>query len=909
MNLTPSPRYRSLLRACLVAMSGPLVLPLVQVVHAADGKWNSTVTGGLWGTTTNWSGGTVADGSGFTANFTVDIPSSSLTVNLNSARMIGNLIIGDSNTSSAGDWTLANNGNSANILTLAGSSMPTITVNNLGTNKGAFISLELAGTQGLIKAGTGTLTLSGANTYTGTTSVIAGILNLSGSLDTGSSLAVGNSGTFNLSSGSQTLSGLTVDNGQGTVNASAGTTLTLGAITRASGNGMVNFATSGTGNINTSAANTDGIIGAWAYTGTGAALDYAVSNGAGNAITALGATATLPSAGPGSSTANHTLSAGQTQTANTVANTLRYTGSAGTLALGANSLGLNGLMNAGSGLLTVTGTAGGPGLVTSGELDIVTNTGGITVSSVISGNGSVVVGGVGTTIGGTSSSATGVTTFGGVNTYTGGTVINSGALRASNAAALGSGAVTVANGAQLQIHGVNISNTLNIGGVGAILSSTGSGTGTASGSVNLLANSSVLTTSSAGNSNLAFTGSLNLSDYALTATAIGTANSVTISGTITGTSASSLVLNGVGVVRMTNNNTGYAGTTNVSGNGAILEVGNDGALGSGTLTIGSTGVYSTNPATVRSTDSTDRTLATRVIMGSLSAATYSFGATSTQTGNLTFTNTTDISLSSSKTLNILNSRTQFDAGFTGGSSTLTKTGAGTLVMNGTSTYTGATTISAGALQLGDGGATGSLSSSSAITNNSVFAVNRSNDALQGTDFGTISGTGGFVQSGSGTTTMTAGNSYTGTTTVSSGTLALGASNVFADTSNFVLSGGALSAGAFSDTVGTLSLTGNALITLGSGGALVFADSHLIDWGTFSLSISGTFVDGESIRFGSDGLGLTSDQLALISINGGAASIDASGFLVSSIPEPSTFGLLAGGALFAVSGVRRRKRRA
>ncbi|MBC8040907.1 MAG: autotransporter-associated beta strand repeat-containing protein, partial [Opitutaceae bacterium] len=180
---------------------------------------------------------------------------------------------------------------------------------------------------------------------------------------------------------------------------------------------------------------------------------------------------------------------------------------------------------------------------------------------------------------------------------------------------------------------------------------------------------------------------------------------------------------------------------------------------------------------------------------------------------------------------------------------------------------------------------------------------------QGTDFSNvISGTGSFTQAGGGTTTMAAGNTYTGTTTISAGTLALAASNAFADASNFVMSGGTFAAGTFSDVIGTLSLTGNAALTLGSGGALAFADSDAISWGSNTLSITGTFVDGFSIRFGTDATGgLTSQQLALISINGNfGTTIDSSGFLVAAIPEPSTYAIIAGGAILGLALLRRRR---
>jgi len=77
------------------------------------------------------------------------------------------------------------------------------------------------------------------------------------------------------------------------------------------------------------------------------------------------------------------------------------------------------------------------------------------------------------------------------------------------------------------------------------------------------------------------------------------------------------------------------------------------------------------------------------------------------------------------------------------------------------------------LQLGNGGTTGSLSASSAVTDNAGFTFNRSDTLTQGTDFGTIDGSGSVTQAGAGKTILTAANSYLGATTISSGVLQLG----------------------------------------------------------------------------------------------------------------------------------------
>ncbi|WP_175422146.1 autotransporter domain-containing protein [Agrobacterium tumefaciens] len=103
---------------------------------------------------------------------------------------------------------------------------------------------------------------------------------------------------------------------------------------------------------------------------------------------------------------------------------------------------------------------------------------------------------------------------------------------------------------------------------------------------------------------------------------------------------------------------------------------------------------------------------------------------------------------------------------TGGS--LEKVGAGTLTLTGNNTYTGSTVISAGTLQLGDGGTSGAVVGE--VTNNGTLALNRSDRlALSGV----ISGSGVVRQIGTGTTVLTGNNTYTGGTVISDGTLQLG----------------------------------------------------------------------------------------------------------------------------------------
>lgn len=99
-----------------------------------------------------------------------------------------------------------------------------------------------------------------------------------------------------------------------------------------------------------------------------------------------------------------------------------------------------------------------------------------------------------------------------------------------------------------------------------------------------------------------------------------------------------------------------------------------------------------------------------------------------------------------------------------------KTGDGTLILNGDSTFSGLATIRGGTLQIGDGGISGSLKGD--IANQHSLIFNRSDASTYG---GAISGAGNFIKQGNGTLTLTGNSIYTGTTSIDAGVLALNSS--------------------------------------------------------------------------------------------------------------------------------------
>src|SRR6185437_10037443 len=88
---------------------------------------------------------------------------------------------------------------------------------------------------------------------------------------------------------------------------------------------------------------------------------------------------------------------------------------------------------------------------------------------------------------------------------------------------------------------------------------------------------------------------------------------------------------------------------------------------------------------------------------------------------------------------------------------------------------GTTTVTAGTLQIGAGGSTGSLASPSiSLAGGTTLAFNRSGTLTYG---GTLSGSGSLLQQGSGTTILNgASGGFTGATTISAGTLEMGDSS-------------------------------------------------------------------------------------------------------------------------------------
>ena len=227
---------------------------------------------------------------------------------------------------------------------------------------------------------------------------------------------------------------------------------------------------------------------------------------------------------------------------------------------------------------------------------------------------------------------------------------------------------------------------------------------------------------------------------------------------------------------------------------------------------------------------------------------------------------------------------------------MTKDGAGTLLLTGGNIYTGGTTISAGTLQLGNGGAAGSIVGN--VTNNGVLAFNRS-DIL--TFAGSITGSGVVNQVGSGTTILTANNSYTGGTTISAGVLQLGNGGTSGGITGDVVNNGALvfnrsNAVTFSGLIsgiGSLTQTGNGTTIL--TGANSYAGATMVNSGRLLVNGDQSAAVGTTSVASGAALGGTGTI-------GGDVTIANGGILApGDDTEPGTLGIngnlsLAGGAI-------------
>ncbi len=794
----------------------------------------------------------------------------------------------------------------------------------------------ISGLGGLNKDGAGVFTLSGINTYTGLTDVMAGTLRLgaSGVLADASTLMVRNGATLDLNGfdemvrrfeiqgnliGTGSLSaeefvlaggsidrdieagtitvtqGTTVLNGQlgGTPVTIEGGTLRIGASERLDDDAALVVESGGTfdlGSFDETLA-TAAIAGTIDGTGTLTAATYTLNGATVNGNLGTGAL---------TQEANNSTLSGTSGAA-----TVAITG--GTLALGASdrlsdtaalNIATAGTLNLGTfsdtvGTAAIDGTLNGTGTLSAASYAL---------------NGAAVNGNLGT---GTLTQASGTSTLTGTSAaaivgVTGGTLALGATDRLSDTAAL-----TVGTGGTLNLG--TFSDTVGTAAIDGTLNGTGTlsaasyalngatvngnlGTGTltqVSGTSTLTGTSAATTVAITGGT-LALGGADRLSDTAaLSVVTGGTLNLGTFSDTV-GTAAIDGTLNGTGTLTaasyslngaVVNANLGGGALTQASGSSTL-----NGASGAatiavtgGTLAVGNTGSVANNAAVSMTGGTLDLSAGTgTVALGTLGGAAGTVAAGSRQ-----------LTIATGGTF----------GGTITGTSGLT-VASGTQVLTGNNSYTGATVLTgATSLTLGNGGTSGSVAGA-IQTGTGAVTVNRS-DAV--TLAGPISGGGSFAQSGSGTTTLTGANSYTGGTNVTAGTLIGSASSIsgdvqnagrveFAQAGNASFAGATRGAGTFAKSgTGNLTLTGTSASNWSVGaGTLTSASSRFTG--------NATIANGATLAFDQSGAGSYAGSLS----GGGAFTVGGGTQLIltgnsSGFTGTTTVGNIGGANTLSVNG--------
>jgi len=709
-----------------------------------------------------------------------------------------------------------------------------------------FIDPSLQLSVGLTKNGTGKLTISATNLYSGTTLINAGNITMAGLGSLGENAPL-------------TLAGGQLDLG--------GTLQQVGAVT-----------------INNASATGATILGAGSLTGT----SYLVNNATGDAV--------ISSVLSGNGVAFTKNGLGRVTLAGTTAYTGATTVNAGTLALattgtlGATSaLNIQGgsvvlsaatnlhsaiPLNMGGGFLDLGGTAQAVGAVsvtsaassgatiTNGSLTgasyAVSNaTGDAVINAALLANGAI----------GFTKTGNGRVTLGGANTYTGATTVSAGTLAAGSSSAFtGLNSLAISGRATLDLNGVNATFSGDVTTAPATVTITDTAAGTGTSTITFRQTSGVALTTPTlivdgpsrkvafafanGNGDQRFSNANNTFSGGLTILGsttggrmtIGTAPANTfVSGVLTaspygtgpitiGQAATDLAGIYVVAANATLANPIVANTTRGTDRAGTFRIDATGLTLSGQVTAGASDLaLSTNgTGTVSLTGRITGTNGLRLLSHNLGGASLTVtlantAGTNDYSGNTTINDNAQVGRS--YTL-VLGASDQIPNGAGKGNVVINTngTGAGTLrlqgfsdTINGLSGNGNVTTTVAGAsiLTLGDGDATASFG-------------------------GTITesvGTVGLAKIGAGTQTLTTSLAHTGGTTVTAGTLVLGhATDTLSDTGTVTVNGGTLSLGANNETVGSLILSSGTLSS--STGTLTSATNFDLRGGTVAAILGG-----------------------------------------------------------------------
>lgn len=828
--------------------------------------------------------------------------SSAGTLGLNGLSITINGLVGDSANAVLGQ--VVNNVNGVNATFTVGDNNQTSVFNGLiKNNNNNGLDNSGTGTIALVKIGSGSLTLGGANSYTGATSVTNGALYVNGALSTASAVTVASGKIFG-------------GNGSaGAVTIGAGGTLNPGLSGTGAGDLTLtglNFGSTGTINFrNVQDGASAAVIDAGALVLGGGTASISLNIGAGSGAWGNGAyykligytsfsgslsdfTLINPSLIPGLSsrqTAALFNDTGLKQIQlNIIGDSPRWSGYDTTAAAVSTAW-----KPADASLTNWTLiTGGGPTNFISGDqvlfddvIDAATQASSPTAVIVDISDGDVDPSAVtfNNTAGGTFA-ATGVYTLQGINGITGSTSL----VKSGNG-------WLVINNANSFTGGINLNGGIIIVGNAAALGATSNtlAFGASSGAKVKLNNNSVILGGLTGDSTSTVENGGSTTDSTLTIS--GSTTSI-FAGTLqdgSGANKLGLTTGGTATLVLTGTNT-FTGAT-VIGAGSTLQIGNNGTsgkLGEGNVAVAGSLIFNRSDSvafadTVTGIGSVTIQNGTLVLTGALNNTGTNLvnsGAT-LQVGDGT-TNGTLGNITANGTLAFNNNGTaQTYSGNVLGTGALNILG-GTLVLTGSFANTGADTISSGAtLQIGDGGAINGVFASD-VTDNGTLAFKLNSTSL--TYANAASGTGG-LRVISGTLILSSGNSYTGGTIIDSGaTLQLGTNgttgSITGDVTNngtFVINRGPLvtSSASFGGNItgtGAFNLTGKAIVVLSSTGN-TFSGGTNVQQGTLRAGATNVLSANSIVTVGSPGLLGT---LQLFGFNQTVKGIATSGTAVSQV---------------------------
>ena len=396
------------------------------------------------------------------------------------------------------------------------------------------------------------------------------------------------------------------------------------------------------------------------------------------------------------------------------------------------------------------------------------------------GNANLRLSGIISGSGGLTKSNTGTLTLTGANGYSGDTTITAGILKVGAGATGKLGTGNVINNAALEFNTSDSNTYPNIFSGTGTLTHNGSGTTTLTG----IPSFSGITTLNAGT--LKFVDAAVTTNRSYAAIAAGAA--LEFNAATGDQNAGSLALSGQGTFRKTGNFTSLvdsATSTVAMGSGALVHI----TQGIFDFGAGTPGNWSANLSDLQvDTGDTFDGSATGVVIDALNGA-----GTVKIAGNATdgFGLKLGVDGGSGTFSGVISNSTP-----DGNQFSLVKTGAGTQLLSGVSTYSGQTTISEGILEIGGSGRLGNGTYAGAITIASGAVLRHKSTTTQ-TLSGVISGAGSLVKDTGGQLTISGANSlFSGGSTIKNGTLRSATTTTTLGTGTVSMGGGGSSGATF-----------------------------------------------------------------------------------------------------------------